>query len=117
MTLKGKIMPSPVLYLLKDEKKMPPLVACRDCKFATWMEFKLEVKAYCGVTHAFMFQTGQRETDLVLGCDRPMMDENGNMMLPSKPETELKALPSAPASLGLDKLSTPANPAEQDIVM
>ena len=68
-------MESPVLMQVSLEKLPPPEVACRQCRFAAWMEFKHEVKCYCSVTHAWMYVTDQPAAMLVLACDSQINPE------------------------------------------
>ncbi|OIQ74635.1 hypothetical protein GALL_437080 [mine drainage metagenome] len=75
-------MTSKVLSQLKADKLPPPEIACHECQYATWMEFRSGPKSYCQITQAWMYEPHQQSSQIVLACDKQMevdADEAGTI--------------------------------------
>ena len=73
--VKGTPMESPVLQMIASDKLPPPEIACRNCQYATWMEFKRGARCYCAVTMAWMYEPDLQAHQLVIACDKQMAVE------------------------------------------
>lgn len=68
-------MESKVLQIVPSDKLPPPELACKNCQYATWMQFNGGVKCYCAVTMTWMYEPMMQASQLVLACDKQMDEE------------------------------------------